>query len=188
MSCILTAPNFCRYHQLDQLAWLLCMWLCRNLEPIEIMGKKYYWRISVWSFSDCEIVMLNGISYWITVTEILTLKPFDRAFFEKERTHILTLRKSLFSTTSDGENKSIPVNPRIWQICHKMIYYIRIPKTYETASKFNSSQLLQKKMANWKRSMIVFQTLAWMLPIWTDGVSVGENTYVRDWRMTKYDM
>lgn len=46
-----------------------------------------------------------------------TFKCFNLAFFERARTHIQTLRVSLFSTTSDGEKRSTPVNPRILHIC-----------------------------------------------------------------------
>lgn len=45
-----------------------------------------------------------------------TLKCLDLAFLEKERTHIQTFRVSLFSTTSDGEKMSMPVNPKILHI------------------------------------------------------------------------
>jgi len=48
--------------------------------------------------------------------KLLTFKCLDLAFLEKERIHIQTFRVSLFSTTSDGEKRSMPVNPKILQI------------------------------------------------------------------------
>lgn len=46
----------------------------------------------------------------------LTFKCEDLAFFERERIHIQTFLVSLFSTTSDGEKRSMPAIPKILQI------------------------------------------------------------------------
>lgn len=46
----------------------------------------------------------------------LTFIFTDLDFLEKDRIHIQTFRVFLPSTTSDGEKRSTPVNPRILQI------------------------------------------------------------------------
>lgn len=53
-----------------------------------------------------------GAQYKLSFS-LLTSKFLDRALIERERIHMQTRRISLLSTTSEGENKSIPVNPRI---------------------------------------------------------------------------
>jgi len=49
--------------------------------------------------------------------DFLTFIFIDLDFLENERIHIQTFRVFLLSTTSDGEKRSTPVNPKILQIC-----------------------------------------------------------------------
>lgn len=126
-ACLSVKPS--KIHAIATRTWWTASWLLQTstdtTNQISWHGYCVCDHIKVWNLwktmkrkpKFCKIIMFVCTTNEIPVIAVLTLKFFNLAFFERERIHIQTLRVSLFSTTSDGENKSTPVNWRIWQIC-----------------------------------------------------------------------